>query len=695
MSFNDNAQPATSQPSGDSTMPPVPVATASPAPNPQPSVPAGSGPAPATGAPADSGSAVVAPTPHGSPSQPEHEFGSVAHNIFQALAGGPKRTLDPETGTWTSTPLTKGGIARGVIAGALAGMFAGMQRGPGKYPGGPMEALGKGGAAGMALTQQQREQQVEDAKIKDQQQLKAATIYETNSRSMLNMAQASNLKTEALKDQIGLNQFIEEQGNTDPQFFASDMVHSEDELQEGIKSGKFLPGSHLGLIVGLDRDANGNPVGMYRVIADPTAKITLTPEKYDQAARVNPQQFPLVHKDGTPLTDGEKKQTMAVGDLIGATNRGVSGYTLPNEQLKGFKSILGTNPLASSMPESIDPKYSWAWRTAQKDIAYAHMDGKNHTFLEKLNATIINPMTKQPVSAVPPNVRNSIFASLGNGDPVLGEQILTAVDSAQKAQQAGAKSAAEQHGRLMSQIDTPEKADAIINDPNSTDAEVQVATAAKTSLLGTQKTKESNKAAVKEETDKRVYAQLASGDKTGWKPAPNQFMSEQQFNAAKQKFGTQTLTKTQDIERSYQMMQHAYGEYLSAKGNLPSGAQSMVALSTHLATTFGNVKGARVTKDMIQEHLGARSVSDDALVAVRKLTSGDVLSPQQWKAFSDLITTSRNLAWDNTVSNAHYQGLPADFLPSGYVPKGAIAGRDPKTHQVIGYKLPSGDIVRF
>jgi hypothetical protein len=56
-------------------------------------------------------------------------------------------------------------------------------------------------------------------------------------------------------------------------------------------------------------------------------------------------------------------------------------------------------------------------------------------------------------------------------------------------------------------------------------------------------------------------------------------------------------------------------------------------------------------------------VSDDALTAIQKLTSGDVLSSKQWNAFSDLITQSRNQTWKNAVDNAHYRGLPADFLP--------------------------------
>ena len=86
----------------------------------------------------------------------------------------------------------------------------------------------------------------------------------------------------------------------------------------------------------------------------------------------------------------------------------------------------------------------------------------------------------------------------------------------------------------------------------------------------------------------------------------------------------------EQVEKSYQMMNQAYNEYQGAAAqgkDLPTGAQSMVALSTHLATTFGNVKGSRITKDMIQEHLGARSISDAASVAIQKLTNGDVLSP--------------------------------------------------------------------
>jgi hypothetical protein len=129
-----------------------------------------------------------------------------------------------------------------------------------------------------------------------------------------------------------------------------------------------------------------------------------------------------------------------------------------------------------------------------------------------------------------------------------------------------------------------------------------------------------------------------------------------------------------DVEKSYQMMNNAYNDYkaAAAKGQeLPTGAESMLALSTHLSTTFGNVKGSRVTKDMIEHHLGARSVPDSAVVAVQRLTNGDVLSPDQWDAFHKLIGESRKLSWGTAVKEAKRANLPVDFLPPDLQGEGA------------------------
>lgn len=136
-------------------------------------------------------------------------------------------------------------------------------------------------------------------------------------------------------------------------------------------------------------------------------------------------------------------------------------------------------------------------------------------------------------------------------------------------------------------------------------------------------------------------------------------------------FNSDYVKPANAVEKSYEMMDNAYKEYQAAKAQgkeLPTGAQSMVALSTHLSTTFGNVKGARITKDMIEHHLGARGVSDEALVAIQRLTNGDVLSPDQWTAFHGLIKQSRDISWHQAAKEADRAGLPLDFLPEDLKP---------------------------
>lgn len=183
--------------------------------------------------------------------------------------------------------------------------------------------------------------------------------------------------------------------------------------------------------------------------------------------------------------------------------------------------------------------------------------------------------------------------------------------------------------------------------------------------------------------DKAGYQSQATGDVTGWTPPANSSMSEQQFNAANTKFVSGAYAKAQDTEKGYQMFQTAYND----RGNATTGAQSMLALSQHLANTFGNVKGARITKDMIQEHLGARSISDDAVAATNKLVNGDRLSENQWTAFHGLINDARGLTWKNTIQQAHALGVPIKqgMLPDDVVP--AKAGSAPAAKQTNKYSF--------
>lgn len=161
---------------------------------------------------------------------------------------------------------------------------------------------------------------------------------------------------------------------------------------------------------------------------------------------------------------------------------------------------------------------------------------------------------------------------------------------------------------------------------------------------------------VKEQSDAQARSAAAANQRQ------QQTFSRQDVTAHDKAY----VQPAEQVEKSYQMMNDAYNEYKQAKAEgkeLPTGAQSMLALSSHLATTFGNVKGARITKDMIEHHLGARGISDSAQVAIQRLTNGDVLSPDQWSAFHDLIGNSRKLSWNTAVKEAKRKSIPVDFLP--------------------------------
>jgi hypothetical protein len=115
-----------------------------------------------------------------------------------------------------------------------------------------------------------------------------------------------------------------------------------------------------------------------------------------------------------------------------------------------------------------------------------------------------------------------------------------------------------------------------------------------------------------------------------------------------------------DVETGYQKFLDAKKDY---DAGAPTGAASMVALSQHLATTFGSVKGARLNKDLIQEHKDAIGWLDRIERYGDMVGSGQQLSKDQWNDFGKLIGNTRKLAWQTAVKEAKRGNVPIDFLP--------------------------------
>jgi hypothetical protein len=165
---------------------------------------------------------------------------------------------------------------------------------------------------------------------------------------------------------------------------------------------------------------------------------------------------------------------------------------------------------------------------------------------------------------------------------------------------------------------------------------------------------------------KKVQTQLAPQAldiKEGQALDKEQRANQQNFRAHDRLY----VQPAEQSEQSFQIADKAYQDYetLRKQGKkLPTGAQSMVMLAQHMGTTFGSVKGTRQTKAMIEQHLGATGISDDAVKAWNKIVNGDELSPSQWTAFHELIAQARQQKWATAAREAGRYGVKTDFLPS-------------------------------
>ncbi|MHB8654989.1 MAG: hypothetical protein ACYDA9_14055 [Terriglobia bacterium] len=102
-------------------------------------------------------------------------------------------------------------------------------------------------------------------------------------------------------------------------------------------------------------------------------------------------------------------------------------------------------------------------------------------------------------------------------------------------------------------------------------------------------------------------------------------------------------------------------------------------LTNHIGMTLGLQKGARITKDILNEaqasapwlqSLGAKFSSDGYL-------SGVTLTPTQMRQMVDLAKSQRDLAWNQARMGAHYIGV-TDEPESPFMPKAPAAGTPAK-----------------
>lgn len=136
--------------------------------------------------------------------------------------------------------------------------------------------------------------------------------------------------------------------------------------------------------------------------------------------------------------------------------------------------------------------------------------------------------------------------------------------------------------------------------------------------------------------------QAATGEGAPLSTASGQRLKNTESN----QFNTQYVNPATNIERSWQMFQQAAAQYNS---DPKTGAASMMILAQHLGTTFGQLKGARQTRDIIMEHKDAIGIMDRIERFGMMLESGQQLAPDQVKEFGDLINGFRQFTWQMTA----------------------------------------------
>jgi hypothetical protein len=314
-----------------------------------------------------------------SPSQPslaDHpavQKASILHTVAQTLAGGPryKTVIDPTTGATTRqpVPLSKADIGMAIAMSAISGALAGLsQKGPG--------ATGAAGAAGFQQVAQQRQQAdqaqqaqaQEDANNKASALARAAQLFETNSRTILNTSEAEQQGVDVLQKLIGINR---ESGVLDVPAEALDnsgQPMTQDELMDAMKTGKLSSTDHLGPIAGMvevsNPDGSKRVEATHLVIKDPSTPVDLTQAMWDRYAAAGVRGFSPGVKIGT---------TPVKLSMIQSANEALASHTLANQRLSDLRDTLDGTPLANKVPTRIDfatPGVETALKRFQKYVSH-------------------------------------------------------------------------------------------------------------------------------------------------------------------------------------------------------------------------------------------------------------------------------------------------------------------------------------
>lgn len=296
------------------------------------------------------------PAPGATPVPPAVEHASTLHQVATAMTGGPrfKTTIDPLTGTTkrTQIPISNRDLGLAIALTAISGGLSGLQaRGPNHIS----QAAGMGYTSGVDQVNQAQQKDKAQAQQQFENQSKATaqrlTNLELNSRIALNTAEAEKY------GQDGIQKLIDNEAPAlealDDSAFDGDRSTkvTQQQLQDGIKAGKYNAMDQLGPVNGMAEYKNQNGTKGYEathaVIRDPKAPYKVSLAKRKELATAGDPNF-------RPVVDGDTKDITVPYFQYAKTQQTLNTRDLAEHRLNDLRGVLKGTEFADKVPAKID-----------------------------------------------------------------------------------------------------------------------------------------------------------------------------------------------------------------------------------------------------------------------------------------------------------------------------------------------------
>lgn len=639
---------------------------------------------------------------------PAVQKASLLRDVAQTLAGGPRytTTVDPTTGAATRTrvPLSSRDIGMAIALEAISGALSGLAvTGPG--------ATGRAAAAGFQQGQQQiqqaqaqQEQQAQqDFQNQSQQLARRASIYETNSRAILNTAEAEQRGAEAIDKLAEINR-ASGVLDVDPDLLDNGGTPmTQAELMDALKSGKLSPTDQLGPVAG--RVEITNPDGSKRweathlIIKDPNTPTPLTQEDWDRYADGGVPGFQKGTKIGSETQISLRTKQNA--------NEVLASHTLADQRLDDLRTSLNGTQYASHVPTKIDFSKPGANAAMQRFQRYVSHDAASlqdpFSVLQAMGQAKHDPKTGQLQPNPDAKYVDTVAFAFG-GWPLL--------EAAHDQLAANRKAAAD-----FAVIDSEAKANAVLAAPKKFTQEQQQAAHNFLQLVSTQGAKKAAQSA-------RAHAVATGADtqamyRFGKNPVTGETLNLD--NAAPSMLVDpsgnvipQDLVSTYKPTAQQRQTADTARQVLSIAQNL----RQAVANNPNLAGPLSGRSKQGLAKAGLGDAEAQKYLDDIAFLqsAATKMHTGRFsseilkkmdslikpgMNPDQFNGALDSIqgVAGRYADEDRLTTVQDYRQQQSQRQPSAntttqqvQIPVGAQIGRDAKGN-VVGYKLPNGQYV--